>query len=336
LATILIVGSGVVGEANGKGLIKKGHKVVFIDTNHKIVEKLQRQGFTAYLPSEMDDISDRNFELAMFCVPTPFGEDRNYGSSNNGGPNMSYIKSAIISHGKRVGGRKKKRKGKDFVGDKFGYHVVVIRSTIQPGTTRNVLLPLLELHSGMKVGRDIGLCFQPEFLRTATSENDFLNPRATIIGEFDKASGDVLKRLYSNFGKTNRIFRTDIETAEFAKYVHNSFNATKISFANEMALIGHRLGVDSNAVLRMVAVTAEGFWNPYYGIKGGKPYNGKCLPKDIKTFLAFAKKKLKFEMPLLSAVDSINSNIRDKQREEMGFLTARLRSRRKKKIFNDV
>jgi len=331
LATILIVGSGVVGEANGKGFITKGHKVIFIDTKAKIVEKLRGQGFTAYLPSKMNQISNRNIEVALFCVPTPFVEDIKYAAGNNRGPNMSYIKSAIINHARWIGARKKK----DFVGANVSYHVVVVRSTIQPGTTRNVLIPLLEQHSGMKVGKDIGLCFQPEFLRTASSEYDFLNPRATIIGEFDRASGDVLKRLYSNFGKTNKIFRTDIETAEFAKYVHNSFNAAKISFANEMALIGRRLGLDSNAVLRMVAVTAEGFWNPYYGITGGRPYNGKCLPKDIKTFLAFAK-RLKSEMPLLSAVDAINTRIKETPKQETTFLTARVRSHRMKKIFNDI
>ena len=209
------------------------------------------------------------------------------GSILTGGQDISYIKSAIINHGKWLGDRKKKRKGKDFGPSNARYHVAVIRSTVLPSTTRNVLLPLLESHSGMKVGSDFGLCVQPEFLRTASSEQDSLSPRATIIGEFDKDSGDTLERLYTNFGKTNKIFRTDIETAEFAKYVHNSFNATKISFANEMALIGQNLGLDSNAILRMVAVTAEGIWNPYYGITGGRPYDGRCLPKDIKTFLSF-------------------------------------------------
>jgi UDPglucose 6-dehydrogenase len=329
LATILVVGSGVVGEANGKGLITKGHKVVFIDTNHKIVERLHREGFTAYLPSKISQSSNLNFEIAMVCVPTPFNEKSGHDSNSVGGPNMSYIKSAIINHGKWLRDKKKKRRDKDIVGTTTGYHVVVIRSTVQPGTTRNVLLPLLESHSAMRVGRDIGLCVQPEFLRTASSENDFLNPRATIIGEFDKNSGDVLERLYSKFGKANKIFRTDMETAEFAKYVHNSFNATKISFANEIEILGKRFGVNSNAILRMVAVTAEGIWNPYYGITGGRPYNGRCLPKDIKTFLVFAK-KLKFDMPLLSAVDSINSQMLEKQQDQRTFLTSKGRSHREK------
>jgi UDPglucose 6-dehydrogenase len=312
LATILVVGSGVVGEANGKGLITKGHKVVFVDTNHRVVERLRSEGFASYLPNKINQSSNLNFDIAMICVPTPFNEKSGDDSNSVAGPNMSYIKSAIVNHGKWLRDKKKKRRDKDITGTSASYHVVVIRSTVQPGTTRNVLLPLLELHSAMRVGRDIGLCVQPEFLRTASSENDFLNPRATIIGEFDKSSGDALEHVYSNFGETNKIFRTDIETAEFAKYVHNSFNATKISFANEMALLGQRFGVDSNAILRMVAVTAEGFWNPYYGITGGRPYDGRCLPKDIKTFLAFAK-KLKLDMPLLSAVDSINSQILEKE-----------------------
>jgi UDPglucose 6-dehydrogenase len=331
LAAILIVGSGVVGEANGKAFISKGHNVIFLDTEPKIVQRLQDQGFTAYLSNKINQVALPNFDIAMLCVPTPFDENINYSSNTGGKPDMSSVKSAIINHGKLLSNTKKKLREKGFERPTSNYHVVVIRSTIQPGTTRSLLLPLLELHSGMKVGIDIGLCVQPEFLRTASSENDSLNPRATIIGEFDKNSGDAVERLYSNFGARNKIYRTDMETAEFAKYVHNCFNATKISFANEMALLGQRFGVDSNAILRMVAVTAEGFWNPYYGITAGRPYDGRCLPKDIKTFLAFAK-KLKLDMPLLSAVDSVNSKIADTQQDQTAFLTSKVRSHRRKKI----
>ena len=103
----------------------------------------------------------------------------------------------------------------------------------------------------MIAGRDFGLCMEPEFLRSHSSENDFLNPRITVIGEFDKQSGDVLEKLYADRFE-GQIFRVDLKTAEFMKYVHNCFNAAKISFSNEMWLIGEKLGIkDPNLALEI-------------------------------------------------------------------------------------
>jgi UDPglucose 6-dehydrogenase len=303
MAIILIVGAGIVGQANGKGLTMKGHTVIFVDTNPEIVQILRRQGFKAYLPTEIKNgISHKKIDVSMFCVPTPLKElkDNEYGSSID----LSNITSAVINHGELL-----KKHKKTIMEEKRGHyhHLVVIRSTVPPGTTRNILLPLLELHSGMKVGIDIGLCMQPEFLRTVTSETDFLNPRATLIGEFDKSSGDMLQKIYADFN-ISEIFRANLETAEFIKYANNCFNATKISFANEMWLVAQQLGIEANLALQMAVKSAEGFWNPSYGTKGGKPYDGRCLPKDIKCFLTFAK-QIGIDMPLLKAVDSVNSHM---------------------------
>jgi UDPglucose 6-dehydrogenase len=92
------------------------------------------------------------------------------------------------------------------------------------------------------------------------------------------------------------------------KYVHNCFNAAKISFSNEMWLLGRKLGIDANLALQLASSSAEGYWNPKYGVVGGAPYGGACLPKDVKSFLTFAK-SINIEMPLLSAVMSVNENI---------------------------
>jgi len=129
----------------------------------------------------MTPVALPDFDIAMFCVPTPFDENTNYRSNagTDGKPDMSSIKSAIINHGKWLRDRRNKRTENDFAGSPRIHQVVVIRITVQPGATRNVLLPLLELHSKMKVGVDLGLCVQPEFLRRASSEKDSLNPRAT-------------------------------------------------------------------------------------------------------------------------------------------------------------
>jgi UDPglucose 6-dehydrogenase len=147
---------------------------------------------------------------------------------------------------------------------------------------------------------------QPEFMRTLSGEYDFLNPHVTVIGQFDKRSGDELEKIYSNFRAP--LFRVGLEEAEFMKYIHNCFNATKISFANEMWLLGQRLEIDANLALQLAAMSAEGFWNPNYGTIGGLPYGGPCLPKDIKAFLAFAR-EFGVSMPMISAADSVNSHM---------------------------
>lgn len=284
MARIMVVGSGVVGQAAGKGLIKKGHDVTFVDTSVEIVERLEQKGFEARLPSELDDVCA---EISMFCVSTP--------SRDDGSVNLDYITAAIANHGKWL----------KYQGD---WHLVVVRSTVPPGTTRRVLLPLLEKISGMVAGRDFGLCMQPEFLRAKSSVEDFLHPWATVIGELDSWSGEVLAEICADFG--SEIYRVDLETAEFIKYIHNCFNATKISFSNEIYLLGRGLGIDANTALSIVTRTAEGFWNPSYGTVGGQPWGGTCLPKDTKGLITFAQ-GIGISMPLLQAVVSVNSHMEE-------------------------
>jgi UDPglucose 6-dehydrogenase len=294
MSKVLIVGAGVVGKATGKGLIKKGNEVTFIDEKPEIIRLLRSKKFSAYLSSEIES-NNICADISMFCVPTPFKVDKH---GRRGSMDLSYISSAVANHSRWL---------KKNIIKRHRYHLVVIRSTVPPGTTRNILLPLLESYSGLRTGVDFGLCMQPEFLRNKSSEQDFLNPRATVIGEYDKTSGDNLVNLYDLF--TCKKFRTDLETAEFMKYVHNCFNATKISFSNEMWLLGQKLGIDANLALQMASESAEGFWNSSYGITGGTPYEGPCLPKDVKGFLAFAKEFAPTNdlMPLLTAVDTVNS-----------------------------
>jgi UDPglucose 6-dehydrogenase len=310
----MIIGSGVVGQASGKGLIKKGNYVTFVDNNKGVVKKLKQEGFVAYLSNDLDQI---DADISMVSVPTP-------SKKGDGSADLSYITSAMVDLGRWLKNRNKKIKQGDDndVGRHGGgadnsnnnnnnnnkYHLVVIRSTVPVGTCRNVLLPLLQTTSEMSIGRDFGLCMQPEFMRTLTGEHDFLNPHATVIGEYDKRSGDELEKIYSDFG--GPLFRVEIEEAEFMKYVHNCFNATKISFANEMWQMGQKIGIDANFALQMAVMSAEGFWNPKYGTVGGRPYGGPCLPKDVKALLDSAK-KFGVNTPLLSAVDYVNSQMEE-------------------------
>ena len=299
--SIIVIGAGIVGATTGKGLSKKGYDVVFADKNPAIIRNLKNQGYRAYLPEDLTshDICART---SMFCVDTPL---RDQSGNEQKGVDLGNIISAVSTHAEWLRDSKNNSQNN---GDKF-YHLIVIRSSVLPGTTRITLLPLIEKHSGLKVGEDFGLCMQPEFLRTVSAEEDFLHPRATVIGQYDNQSGDSLEKIYSSFGGEK--IRVELDMAEFMKFVHNCFNATKISFSNEMWLLGQSIGVDANKALQLAAKTAEGFWNPNYGLIGGQPYGGHCLPKDTQGFERFAQKN-KAHTPVLSAVVQVN-----KQMEEM-------------------
>lgn len=335
MVEVTIIGAGTVGQANGIGLMAKGHGVTFVDADPKIIHILRSKNLNAFHVNEIYNTSiNDNFEssISVFCVPTPFtvqnknhvtsrranGTHNYWCNSIKGHTDLSNVISSVSIHAKWLrssrermtrNGRKRRISIKHH---HFPYHhLVVIRSTVPPGTTRKVLVPLIQSYSGMNIGEEIGICMQPEFLRTSSSLSDFKNPRAIVIGEFDTMSGDILESLYADF--KGQLFRTNVETAEFMKYVQNSFNATKISFANEMWMLGQKLGLDANVALRIASAAGEGFWNPAYGITGGRPYDGACLPKDVKGFLNFAKEH-GFDMSLLSAVDAVNSDMNKIQR----------------------
>ena len=304
MRSIIIVGAGIVGTSTGKGLIKKGYNVIFVDKNPDKIKNLEEKGYHACFP---DDLShyDTDARASMFCVDTPLGRQN---ENNYGGLDLGNIISAISTHAKWLGKSKELRVN----GDKY-YHLFVIRSTVPPGTTRGLLLPLIKKYSGLKVGEDVGLCMHPEFLRTVSAEEDYLNPRATIIGQYDSKSGDFLEDIYSVFGGEK--IRVDLEMAEFMKFIQNCFNATKISFSNEMWQVGQSLGIDANLALRLASQEQqEGLWNPNYGLIGGQPYGGHCLPKDTEGFEQFAQQNSTVT-PLLSAVVRVN-----RQMEEMAKL----------------
>jgi UDPglucose 6-dehydrogenase len=166
---------------------------------------------------------------------------------------------------------------------------------------------MLEERSGKKAGEGFALASNPEFLRAVSAEKDFAHPWMTVIASRDEATLQRMTDLLTPFGGELRTFE-DPASAELIKCAHNIFNATKISFWNEMWLVAQRLGVDLDGVASTVAKSAEGSINPKYGIRGGAPYGGMCLPKDTCGFLGFAE-TIGVEMPLLSAVVEVNDRL---------------------------
>ena len=183
------------------------------------------------------------------------------------------------------------------------YHVAVIRSTVPPTTTRQVVLPIIEELSGKKVGKDFGLAMQPEYLREVTAEQDFARPWFVLIGEYDAKSGDTLEKIYRKFDAP--ISRVSLEEAEFQKYVHNVYNAVKIAFFNEMRIIAKHQGWDAQRVFNATAESCEGIWNPIYGLRDFGPFDGSCLPKDTRALLEWGDNN-GYDLGVLRAVVAEN------------------------------
>lgn len=278
---INIIGSGVVGGATGRGLLTLGHDVLFIDANPVRVRQLRNDGLDAVQPHEADYTAA---DLTMISVNTPT-VGRRVDTSN--------LLAAVETLGRALEGSTSE-------------HVVVVRSTVPPGTTMGPVLETLERTSQRIVGDGLGLAMNPEFLRQVSADDDFLHPWLTVFGAAHELPRRVLTALYEPFGAD--IVVVDPTTAEVIKYAHNLYNATKISFFNEFHLVCQRLGIESDPVGEIVARSAEGMWRPQYGIRGGRPYDGACLPKDTVGFLSFAR-NLGIEMPLLAATVAVNETM---------------------------
>ncbi len=279
---ISVIGSGWVGTIVGRGFSKLGYEVIFYD----IVGK-NLPNFTKDIDYAVD-----NSDISFICVPTP--------TNDKGEIDLSYVKEASKNIGKALASQQK-------------YQFLVVKSTVVPKTTEEVVIPILEKYSGKKAGEDFGVCMNPEFLTeiagTWSSDKDynkdFFNEDRIVIGEYDKRSGDVLERIYKPLNKP--IFRTDLKTAEMIKYVSNCMLATKISYWNEIFLICTKLGIDCQEIANIAAMDPR---IGKYGSVHGKAFGGKCLPKDLKAFFSFADEYQKIR--LLKAVDEINEEMKEK------------------------
>lgn len=261
---IAIVGPGVVGQATGKAFLQKGFDVSFIGIDKANIESLRKQNFSSFFPTEFQN-GNYQFDATFLTVPTP---------TINGKIDLSAMKKAVKDLGRNIAHTNK-------------YHLIVVKSTVLPGVTEHLIISEIEKSSGKVVGRDFGICMNPEYLRANTAEEDALQPWIIVIGEYDRRSGDFLSFLYRDFDSP--IYRVSLSEAEIQKYIHNIFNAVKITFFNEIRQIGKKIGTDTDKIFKLVALSCEGIWNHRYGLKDSGPYSGSCLPKDTKAFLHWAQ-----------------------------------------------
>jgi UDPglucose 6-dehydrogenase len=292
MARIIIVGSGVVGTATGKGFSKARHEVRFVDVLPERIRQLQAEGFEA----GTDIALGEKPAFIFLTLPTP-----NAGCRYD----LAALDSGVAAVGRAIA-------------RSSGVHTVIVRSTVPPGATEGLVKSRLEAESGRAADKSFMLAVNPEFLRAASASLDFQNPWMTVIAARDSRTRERLRDLLSPFGGEVRIYDNPA-SAELIKCCHNIFNAAKISFWNEMWLVAKELDLDLSDISSAVALSAEGSFNPYYGIRGGAPYGGACLPKDTHGFLGFAADR-GLEMPLLRAVVRVNEHLAAVQEQEFAAL----------------
>jgi UDPglucose 6-dehydrogenase len=287
MTRISILGSGVVGTVVGLGLIKLGNEVVFCDVERKRIEMLRDMGLTA--TSTLKDAITAS-KVSFICVPTPVTSE---------GMDLSFVENVVRDLAQSLKGKR-------------GYYLVVVKSTVVPKTTENAVIPLLEEISGKRVGGQVGVCVNPEFLTESQStwteseefSRGFFNEDRVVIGESDAKAGDFLETIYR--GLNTPIIRTDLRTAEFIKFACNCALANRISYWNEMFYICQSLRIDSKVVAQTAAMDKR---IGKYGTVHGKAFGGKCLPKDLRAIIKFSE-NLGYEPKLLKAAEEVNERIR--------------------------
>ncbi|MBS3054432.1 MAG: UDP-glucose/GDP-mannose dehydrogenase family protein [Candidatus Aenigmarchaeota archaeon] len=263
---VSIIGTGYVGLSTAAGLASKGHRVICVDKDPSkinavkagkshfyeegIEEALAMALSKGLLEATMDTAyAVKNSDITFICVGTP--------SDDSGKINLDYIKDASAE----VGIAMKGNQG----------HVVVVKSTVVPGTTETVILPILQKYS-----KNFGLCMNPEFLREGKALEDFLHPDRIVVGELDRKSGDALSKLYEGFGAP--VIRTKLSAAEMIKYASNVFLASRISMINELGNICKKLGIDVYDVAN--AIGRDKRIGPHF-LEAGAGFGGSCFPKDV-------------------------------------------------------
>ena len=296
---ISIFGLGYVGAVGAACLAKDKHTVIGVDNNddkvslinagkspiietglQELIADSVNQNLLSATNNTNNAVSDT--DLSFICVGTP--------GRANGSLDLQYV----INVCKQIG---------TAIAHKNVYHIVVMRSTMLPGSMQNIVIPELESSSGLVAGKDFGVCINPEFLRESTAIKDYFNPPKTVIGELDSTSGDVLAQLYVNLNAP--FIRSDIATAEMVKYSDNTWHALKVCFANEIGNFCKAAGIDSHKVMDIFCQDKKLNLSAYY-MKPGFAFGGSCLPKDLRA-LVYQAKCMDLETPVLSSLLANNA-----------------------------
>ena len=291
---VSVFGLGYVGCVSAAAFADDGHEVVGVDVIRDKVEAVNA-GRSPIVEPGLDELLQQGVaegrlrattstreavqqtDLSLICVGTP--------SRKNGSLDLTYL----IRVCEEIG---------EVLREKEAYHVVVVRSTVLPGTTHTHVIPTLEAASGKKYGEGFGVSVNPEFLREGTAIKDFRQPPLTLVGHNHATDAAPTKALYETIDAP--LVSTSIRVAEMMKYTSNAWHAVKVVFANEIGNLCKRVGVDSHEVMDIFCKDEKLNLSPYY-LKPGFAFGGSCLPKDVRA-LQYRAKEVDLELPMINAV----------------------------------
>jgi GDP-mannose 6-dehydrogenase len=291
---VSVFGLGYVGCVSAASFAGDGHEVVGVDVNAGKVAAVNA-GHSPIVEPGLDELLSQsvkegrlratvdtadavcNSDVSLLCVGTP--------SRRNGSLDLSYLQRVSEQIG-------------EVLKNKPGYHVVVVRSTVLPGTTHEMVIPALERTSGKKYGEGFGVSVNPEFLREGTALKDFRKPPLTLVGHNHAADATGTIGLYQEIDAP--LISTSIRVAEMMKYTSNTWHALKVVFANEIGNLCKKLDVDSHEVMDIFCRDEKLNLSPYY-LKPGFAFGGSCLPKDVRA-LQYRAKEVDVELPLISQI----------------------------------
>ncbi|MAQ84158.1 MAG: nucleotide sugar dehydrogenase [Maritimibacter sp.] len=298
MARISIFGIGYVGVVAAACLAKDGHDVIAVDVDpgkidainkakSPIVEKglgdLVKDVVEAGRLIATDDVQHAidNTDASFVCVGTPSAPDGSVG--------LTYVSSVCESIGKALAA-------------KDGFHSVIIRSTIVPGSTEGTCIPVLEAASGKTAGTDFGMGYYPEFLRESTAIEDYYDPGLIVFGALEDRTAAILTEINAHLG--TKIHVVDLRTAEMVKYTSNTWRAVKVTFANEIGNIAKSCGLDGQTVMEILCSDTKVNISPYF-MRPGFAFGGSCLPKDVRALRHLAQTR-EVRSPMLDAVVAAN------------------------------
>jgi GDP-mannose 6-dehydrogenase len=291
---VSVFGLGYVGSVSAASFAADGHTVVGVDVNPDKVASLNG-GRSPIVEKGLDELIRDNAangrlrattstreavdgtDLSLICVGTP--------SRRNGSLDLSYLERVCEQIGEALA-------------HKPSYHVVVVRSTVLPGTTHGVVIPALERTSGKSYGAGFGVTVNPEFLREGTAIKDFRQPPMTLVGHNYRSDAQPTEALYSKVDAP--LVNTSIRTAEMIKYASNTWHALKVCFANEVGNLCKRLDIDSHEVMDIFCRDEKLNLSSYY-MKPGFAFGGSCLPKDVRA-MQYRAKEVDLEMPVIQSI----------------------------------
>ena len=291
---ISVFGLGYVGSVSAASFAADGHTVIGVDVNRTKVDSMN-EGRSPIVEKGLDGLIAENVasgrlrattdtseaiaasDLSLVCVGTP--------SRRNGSLDLTYLERVCEQIGEALR-------------NKTAHHVVVVRSTVLPGTTHDVVIPALERSSGKKYGNGFGVTVNPEFLREGTAIQDFRNPPITLVGHNYASDARPTESLYTKVEAP--LVTTSIRTAEMIKYASNTWHALKVCFANEVGNLCKRLDIDSHEVMDIFCRDHKLNLSSYY-LKPGFAFGGSCLPKDVRA-MQYRAKEVDLDMPVIQSI----------------------------------